>query len=104
MYLVLVFDTMSVGASIITKEAWFRCRMCGTALNLHDAASVLSSIAQNESSYTKQIDVDTLVESFPGIYVRRLDWSTLIFLIIDTTKVDNIHEIPFEIFEMRVKL
>ena len=104
MYLLLAFDTMPVGASIIKKEAWFRCRMCGIALNLHDAASKLSCISQKESRYTKQIDVDTLIESFPGIYVRRLDWSTLVFLIIDTTKVDNMHEIPFEIFEMRVGL
>jgi len=104
MYLLLAFDTKPVGASIITKEAWFRCRMCGTALNLHDVATKLSCIANKESRYTKQIDVDTLVESFPGIYLRRLDWSTLVFLVIDTTKVDNMYEIPFEIFEMTVKL
>lgn len=104
MYLLLAFDTKAVGESIITKEAWFRCRMCGIVSNLHDAASKLSCIAQNESMYTKQIDVDTLVESFPGIYIRRLDWCTLVFLVIDTTKVDNRYEIPFEIFEMTVKL
>ena len=104
MYVILAFNSIPSGTPIIKKEANFRCRMCGTELTLHDVAIRLSRIAQEESMYTKIIQEDSFIESFPGIYVRHLDWNSLIFLVIDVGRVSIRDVDPFEIFSMTVEL